>query len=63
MFRWIGWPLVSKRKYHAIRLENYTLRDALREANKEIIKHRRLLIEIRDGRVDLAAIVPERKDK
>ncbi len=30
-------------------LENYTLRDALREANKELYKHRRLIASLRDG--------------
>lgn len=30
-------------------LENYTLRDALREANKELYRHRRLIASLRDG--------------
>jgi hypothetical protein len=39
-----------KSAHEKVRRENYTLRDALREANQEILKHRRLLAEIQEGR-------------
>jgi hypothetical protein len=42
------------RSYHeAVRRENYTLRDALREANKELLKHRQLISGLRTWSIDL----------
>lgn len=43
------WPWVSRRRYEALQAENYTLRDALREANKELVRHRALLSGLRNG--------------
>jgi len=40
-----------------MRRENYTLRDALREANNEIKRHRRLLADIQSGRTDVVRIL------
>lgn len=42
------WPLVARHRLVAAQLENFTLRDALREANAELYKHRRLIIGLRD---------------
>jgi hypothetical protein len=33
----------------SVQVENYTLRDALRNANAELYKHRRLIQSLRDG--------------
>jgi uncharacterized protein (DUF3084 family) len=49
----IEWPLMLKSTHEAVRRENYTLRDALREANKELAKHRQLLAGIRSGQIDV----------
>lgn len=43
------WPFVWRSDYNAVRLENYTLRDALRNSNAELHKHRRLLAQLRAG--------------
>lgn len=40
------WPLVWKSTYEMARRENYTLRDALREANNEVRKLRLLVIRL-----------------
>ena len=45
------WPLMWKSTYEAVRRENYTLRDALKEANKEILKYRRLVAGLQDGSI------------
>jgi hypothetical protein len=47
------WPFVLRRKFDAVRRENYTLRDALREANAELLRHRRLLAGVRAGSIDV----------
>lgn len=36
-------PFVSRGKYREVQLENYTLRDALRNANDEIMRYRMLV--------------------
>lgn len=41
------WPFVTRRRLDALQTENYTLGDALREANAELLKHRRLLADVR----------------
>jgi hypothetical protein len=41
--RKIPFLLVRRWRYDEIILENYTLRDALREVNEELRKHRRLV--------------------
>lgn len=51
------WPLVLRSTHDAVRTENYTLRDALREANKELLAHRKLLAGIRSGRIDVVRIL------
>lgn len=51
------WPFVLKSTHEAVRRENYTLRDALREANKELQKHRRLLGGIRAGQIDVVEVL------
>lgn len=40
-----------------VRRENYTLRDALYNANAELLKHRRLLAGIRNGCIDVVKIL------
>jgi hypothetical protein len=47
------WPLMWKSSHEAVRMENYTLRDALREANKELVNHQRLIAGLRNGSIDL----------
>lgn len=51
------WPFVLRSTHAAVRTENYTLRDALREANKELVKHRRLLAGLRSGSVDVVRVL------
>lgn len=43
------WPLMWKSDHRAVEMENHTLRDALREANAEVRKHRNLLATLRTG--------------
>lgn len=50
----ISWPLMLKSSHEAVRAENYLLRDALREANAELRKHRMLIANLRDGNKDTA---------
>jgi hypothetical protein len=51
---WLNnWPFMLKSSHLAVQRENYTLRDALREANKELAKHRRLLSGLRSGQIDV----------
>jgi len=47
------WPFMLKSKHLAVQRENYTLRDALREANKELLKHRQFIAGIRTGQIDV----------
>lgn len=42
-------PFVSRHEFDLLKIENMTLRDALRNANAELLKHRRLIADIRDG--------------
>ncbi len=58
MFNWKhSWPLVMRYRYEELKLENYTLRDALREANSELRRHRKLLSGLRDGDRRMTAAV------
>lgn len=43
------WPFVLKSTHGALQTENWTLRDALKSANEELAKHRRLIGALRDG--------------
>jgi hypothetical protein len=47
--RVMKWPLMWVSNHRKVELENYTLRDALREANKELLKHRLLITGLRTG--------------
>lgn len=47
------WPFILKSTHLAVQRENYTLRDALREANKELLKHRQFVAGIRSGQIDV----------
>lgn len=49
----IRWPLMWKSTADEIRLENYTLRDALRNANEELRKHRTLIAGLRTGQTEV----------
>lgn len=51
------WPFMLKSTHEAVVRENLTLRDALREANKELVKHRRLIAGIKDGSVDVVHVL------
>lgn len=43
------WPFVMRWRYERLRQENYTLRDALLQANAELRRHRALIAGLRDG--------------
>lgn len=43
------WPFMLKSTHRAVQVENYTLRDALREANNELRKHRTLISKLKAG--------------
>lgn len=45
--RW--WPWVTRFRYERLKQENYVLRDALREANGELRRHRSVIADLRDG--------------
>jgi len=45
----LKWPLMLVSTHERVRLENYTLRDALREANRELLKHRQLIAALKSG--------------
>lgn len=47
------WPFVRRSSYDAVRMENYTLRDVLSEANKELLKHRNLINALKTGQPDV----------
>lgn len=51
------WPFMLRSTHEAVRRENYTLRDALREANVELARHRKLLAGIRSGAVDVVGVL------
>lgn len=57
------WPFMLKSTHEAVRRENYTLRDALREANKELLKHRQLLGGIRSGQIDVVTTLDRIMEK
>lgn len=46
--RLLRWPFALRSTLDAVNLENYTLRDALREANNEVRRHRKLLVQIQN---------------
>lgn len=45
MFKW--WPLMWKSDHEAVHRENYTLRDALREANHLVRTQRTTIVQLR----------------
>lgn len=51
------WPWVTRFRLEQIQRENFTLRDALREANAELRRHRTLLAGLRDGDRQMTAAV------
>jgi hypothetical protein len=61
--KWIAkhWPLMWRSTYEQVRRENYTLRDALREANAELLKHRKLIAGLRNGSIDLVGQFMDQK--
>jgi hypothetical protein len=46
---YLRWPLVTRGRFAAVRLENYTLRDCLRAANDELRRHRLLIGGLKAG--------------
>lgn len=59
------WPFMLKstheETFEKVRLENYTLRDALKEANAELVRHRKALSGLRkEGSI---AIVPPKSER
>ena len=53
----LWWPWVTRWRYERLKQENYVLRDALREANNELRKHRALLSGLRAGDARMTAAV------
>ena len=51
------WFWVRRSTHEAVRRENYTLRDALREANEELRKHRVLVAGLRRGDVEMTRAI------
>ena len=49
----ISWPLMLKSNHERVRRENGMLRDALREANAELRKHRLLIAGLKQGNVEI----------
>jgi len=47
------WPFVHQDEYHRVRRENMVLREALRDANAELLKHRRLITGLRTGQSEI----------
>ena len=47
--KWWPFLLIRKRDHRLLTMENATLRDALRNANQELAKHRRLIAGLRIG--------------
>lgn len=47
------WPFMLRSTHDVVRRENYTLRDALREANNELRKHRTLLAGVRSQQPEI----------
>lgn len=43
------WPLMLKSTHRAVQVENHVLRDALREANAELLKHRQTIGSLAAG--------------
>lgn len=56
-------PFVLRGTHDAVQRENYTLRDALREANKELLKHRRFIAGIRSGSIDVVRSLEKISEK
>jgi hypothetical protein len=48
-FSW--WPWMLKSEHEDVRRENWTLKNALREANEELRKHRLLINGLKEGRI------------
>ncbi|HVX91203.1 MAG TPA: hypothetical protein VHC20_06305 [Candidatus Paceibacterota bacterium] len=46
--------LIRRSARDPVRLENFTLRDALREANNDLRRHRELIVALKDGTVQTA---------
>lgn len=49
----LRWPFVLRRNFDALQTENFVLRDALREANAELRRHRLLIGGLREQRADV----------
>lgn len=47
------WPFVLKSTFDQVKVENFTLRDALRAANAELRQHRMLIAGMRSGAIDV----------
>jgi hypothetical protein len=48
----LRWPFMLKSTHRAVQAENYLLRDALKEANAELRKHRILISGLRNAHSD-----------
>jgi hypothetical protein len=46
------WPLMLVSNHEKVRVENCLLRDALKEANAELRKHRVLLASLKQGNIE-----------
>lgn len=52
-FRSLEWPLVSRRTYGDLQRENFELRGAIRSANEELQRHRKLIAGLQSGQPDI----------
>ncbi len=60
MLKWPEWLrrlAVPAHEARHLQVENFTLRDALREANIELLAHRRLIAGLRSGQADVTQAV------
>lgn len=48
----IHWPFILRSTHDAVRTENWSLRDALREANAELRRHRLLIGQLKAGHAE-----------
>lgn len=53
----IPFTLIRKNELRLLKLQNATLRDALRNANEELARHRRLLNDLRQGDPEVTRII------
>lgn len=58
-WRRIQWPLVWRSSHDRLLRENFELRGAIRSANEELLKHRKLLAGLRTGHIEITRAVED----